>query len=163
MSNCQKPEKQQQLFAVGPVNMLDSTLAVARNGLPYSRTREFSNIITDVSNKLVELCHAGDDARALLLTGSGTLGMEAALLNCFNEQDKLLIVNSGSFGQRFVDIATTLSLNFTEIVIEFGRSIEASDLKPYENQGFGSMRLRHPCQGCASRARNPKGPETTPF
>ena len=39
-----------------------------------------------------------------IITGSGTAAMEATVMNVFNESDKLLVVNGGGFGQRFVDL-----------------------------------------------------------
>lgn len=38
------------------------------------------------------------------MTGSGTAAMEAVVVNMFDEHDKLLVINGGSFGQRFVDL-----------------------------------------------------------
>ena len=41
--------------------------------------------------------------------------MEATVMNCLNKSDKALIVNGGSFGQRFVDLCEIYQIPYEEI------------------------------------------------
>ena len=45
------------------------------------------------------------------MTCSGTGVMEAAVVNLFSKKEKILVINTGNFGQRFVEIAATYDLD----------------------------------------------------
>ena len=62
------------------------------------RTPEFSELMKENERLMVKFMEAEEGSRALFLTGSGTSAMEAAVMNLFTKQDRLLIVNGGSFG-----------------------------------------------------------------
>ena len=98
-------------FAVGPVMSGEEVLEVSGRNAPYFRTAEFSKIMLDCEKNLLSLASAPDNSRIIFLTGSGTAGMEATLLNTLNKNDKLLIVKGGSFGARFCEIAEALGID----------------------------------------------------
>lgn len=123
-------------FTVGPVMSDDAVRAVGAEQVPYFRTPEFSQIVFENEALVKKFALADDAARVIFLTGSGTAAMEAVIMNCFTPDDKLLIVNGGSFGQRFVDLCRLHQIPFTELVPEFGYDINAAMLSPYEQQGY---------------------------
>lgn len=123
-------------FAVGPVMSGEEVLCVASRNAPYFRTAEFSQIMLDCEKNLLSLADAPDNSRVVFLTGSGTAGMEAALLNTLNRNDKLLIVKGGSFGARFCEIAAALSIPFEAIEIEAGKTLHKEDLDKFEGKDF---------------------------
>lgn len=57
-------------------------------------------------------------------------------MNVFTPQDKVLVVNGGSFGHRFVQICQIHDIPYTEIIPEFGHDVTIEMLQPYEGQGF---------------------------
>lgn len=123
-------------FTVGPVQSEDAVREVGSQQVPYFRTPEFSAVMLENEALMKKFAKAGEDARVVFLTGSGTASMEAAVMNAFDETDKLLIVNGGSFGQRFVEICQLHGLRFSQISLEPGRALTAAHLLPYENQGY---------------------------
>lgn len=123
-------------FAVGPVMMDEEILELGSNQLPYFRTQEFSNLMLENEMFIKKLVKADEDARAVFLTASGTGAMEAAIINTFNKNDKLLVVNGGSFGQRFVDICNIHGISFEDIKLKYGESLKAEHLEKYKNKGF---------------------------
>lgn len=123
-------------FTVGPVMMDDATLQIGALQIPYFRTPEFSEIMFESESLVKELSNADRSCKALFLTGSGTASMEAAIINCFTNQDKLLIVNGGSFGQRFVEICQIHNIPYCEICKSPGKDIVAEDLESYDGKNF---------------------------
>lgn len=62
-----------------------------------------------------------DGARVHAFAGSGTLAMEAALVNHARPGDRVLVISHGFFGDRFADIATTLGMRADVVRAEWGR------------------------------------------
>ena len=59
----------------------------------------FGNIMRDVTGHLKELYRT--DADVLLMTSSGTGGLESAVANCFSPGDEVLVPLAGFFAERF--------------------------------------------------------------
>ena len=123
-------------FTVGPVMSSDMVRAIGQEQVPYFRTSEFSELMLECERLLKKFAGAHDDARSLFITGSGTASMEAAVMNVFTPKDKVLVVNGGSFGHRFVELCRIHDVPFTSINLELGQPLTASHLEPYENQGY---------------------------
>ena len=123
-------------FTVGPVEMSDNTREIGKNQIPYFRTTEFSKIMLENEKYIKKFSKTTDDSRAVFLTGSGTAAMEAVVMNMFDENDKLLVVNGGTFGKRFVSICEVHQLQYTEIKIDFGKVLTKDDLEQYDNKGY---------------------------
>ncbi len=123
-------------FAVGPVQIPDYIRAMSAEPVPYFRTADFSALMLENEKLFKELVDAPEGARAVFLTGSGTAAMDAVVNNLFTAQDKLLVVNGGSFGHRFCEICQCYDLPYQEIAMEMGKDLKPEDLAPYENAGF---------------------------
>lgn len=126
-------------FTVGPVQSNEEVLQIGAQQVPYFRTEEFSQIMLENEKLIKKFAKAKDDARVVFITGSGTASMEASVTNIFNKQDKLLVINGGSFGQRFVDICRTYEYDYTEITLNLGENISADILGKYENMGYTGL------------------------
>lgn len=57
----------------------------------------------------------------LLLTGSGTGGLEAAIVNCLSPRDKVLAVSIGIFGERFAQIAAAFGARVVRVEFPLGQ------------------------------------------
>lgn len=123
-------------FTVGPVQSGAEVLEIGAQQVPYFRTSEFSEIMLENEALMLKFSKAPKDARVVFLTGSGTAAMEAAVMNVFTGSDKVLLVNGGGFGQRFHELCQIHEIPFEEILLDTGKALTASDLLPYENQGF---------------------------
>lgn len=123
-------------FTVGPVMTSSSVRAIGSEQVPYFRTAEFSEVMFENEKFVVKFAKAGKNARAVFLTGSGTASMEAAVINVFSQKDKVLVIDGGSFGHRFVQLLEIYNIEHEVIKPEFGHSITAESLVPYENKGF---------------------------
>ena len=114
----------------------DEVRAIGAEQVPYFRTAEFSEIMKENERLMKEFAKASDDARVVFITGSGTASMEAVVMNCFTSADKLLVVNGGSFGHRFVQLCQIHDIPYTEIKLETGNPLTAEELSAYEGQGY---------------------------
>ena len=123
-------------FALGPVMSSDLVLKVGSEQTPYFRTPEFSKITLENEKLMKEMLFADEDSKVIFLTGSGTSGMEATVMNVFTENDKVLIVNGGGFGQRFVDLCKLHNIDCDDIKIDFGSCLTSQMLEEYDNKGY---------------------------
>lgn len=123
-------------FSIGPVQMSDTVRSLGARQVPYFRTRDFSAMLQENEEILVNIAKAPYGSRAIFLTGSGTASMEASVMNFFSVDDRLLVVNGGSFGSRFCRLCDIHNLNYDAIVIAPGKQLHASDLEPFESKGY---------------------------
>lgn len=123
-------------FTVGPVMSDDVVRAVGAEQVPYFRTSEFSSIMLENEKLMKKFAKAGDDARTVFITGSGTASMEATVMNVFDKTDKVLVVNGGSFGHRFVELCQIHDIPYEEIKLEPGKALKTEQLAAYNNKGF---------------------------
>ena len=91
-------------FTVGPVMSSDEVRAIGAEQVPYFRTSEFSAVMLENEKYMLEYAKAPAGSRAVFMTCSSTGSMEAVVMNCFRKEDKVLVINCGSFGQRFVEL-----------------------------------------------------------
>ncbi len=134
-----KGKREMLNFTVGPVMCSEAVREIGREQVPYFRTPEFSAIMLENEKKLKKFAQAGEDARVVFLTGSGTAAMEAAVINSFTSKDKVLVVNGGSFGKRFVELCKIHNIPYTEIKPAFGRDITEEELREYDDKGYTGL------------------------
>lgn len=123
-------------FTVGPVQSSDGVRKIGSEQVPYFRTPEFSKVMLDNERLMKKFANADKDARAVFITGSGTASMEAAVINTLTKNDKVLIVNGGSFGHRFVELCTIHEIPFTEIALEYGKTLTKEQLDAFDGKGY---------------------------
>ncbi len=123
-------------FTVGPVQGDEAILSIGAEQVPYFRTPEFSAVMKESESLMNEFAGVDEKGRTVFITGSGTASMEAAVINLFDEKDKLLVVNGGSFGARFVKLCEIHQIPFEEIKLETGKALTGERLSGYEGKGF---------------------------
>jgi aspartate aminotransferase-like enzyme len=67
--------------------------------------------------------------KVALLTGSGTLAMEAAVINFLTPSDKVIVVNGGTFGQRWCDLCRVHAIPFHEIQLNAGEDLDPEKVR----------------------------------
>lgn len=129
-------------FTVGPVQSSDNVRAIGAEQVPYFRTAEFSEIMLENEHLMKKFANTTDDSRVVFLTCSGSGGMEAAIMNTLTKADRALVINGGSFGQRFVELLNLHNIPFTEIKLEHGKALKKEHLTPYEGKGYTAFLLQ---------------------
>ena len=123
-------------FTVGPVQADEIVREIGAEQVPYFRTAEFSKVMLENEELILKFANAPKSSRAVFMTGSGTASMEAAVINTLTRNDRVLVVNGGSFGQRFVDILSVHKIEYTEIKLNVGQALKKEMLDNYNNCGY---------------------------
>lgn len=123
-------------FTVGPVQMNNSIRELGSDQIPYFRTPEFSDVMYENERLMLKFSKASEESKVVFITGSGTASMEAAVINTLTKNDKVLIVNGGSFGQRFVQLCEIHDISYTDIKLELGKILKKEDLDVFNNRGY---------------------------
>lgn len=123
-------------FTVGPVMSGETVRGIGAEQVPYFRTPEFSEIMLE-NERLVKLfIKAEKDARVVFITGSGTSSMEATVMDVLSSDDKVLVIDGGSFGHRFVQMLELHHISHSIIKMEFGHNIKKEQLIEFEGKGY---------------------------
>ncbi len=77
-----------------------------------------------IRHYLNDLFDPGDGALLAAMPGSGSLGMEAGLTNLADQGDAVLLLVSGTFGERMVEIAHAYHFDYTVLRSEPGHPID---------------------------------------
>ncbi len=123
-------------FTVGPVQANQTVCEIGAEQVPYFRTAEFSQIMLENEQYMKKFSKAAADSRVVFITGSGTAAMEATVMNTLSDKDKVLVVNGGSFGHRFVLLCERHHIPYTEIKLEIGQALKEKMLKPFDGKGY---------------------------
>lgn len=126
-------------FTVGPVMSSPEILAIGGEQVPYFRTQEFSEVMFENESLMKEFVNAPGNAKAVFITGSGTASMEAVVMNIFTSEDKLLVIDGGSFGHRFTELCEIHKIPYTAIKPGTGHSVTEEMLAPYKDQGYTGL------------------------
>lgn len=115
-------------FTVGPVQSSDVVREIGSENVPYFRTAEFSEIMLANERLVKEFVNAPEGSRAVFITGSGTASMEATVMNVLTPKDRALIVNGGSFGERFCKICGIHGIPYDAINLPVGHQLRQADI-----------------------------------
>ncbi|MEM2924276.1 MAG: alanine--glyoxylate aminotransferase family protein [Methanocellales archaeon] len=128
------------LMIPGPVPVLPRILRAMSKPMIHHRLAEFASILAECEEVLKEVFKTKNDV--FILSGSGTAGMEAAVCNVIDREDKLVCVVNGKFGERFKEIGDrygkTISVEF-----EWGSPIELEKVEQALEDGATAITLVH--------------------
>jgi aspartate aminotransferase-like enzyme len=112
-----------RLYAPGPVEVPPQVLEAAARPVVHHRTAAFKELFVRTREKLAEVaCVPGEDV--LILAGSGTAGFEAGLLACVPKGAKVVGINAGKFGERWVKLARHYGFEVAELTLPWGRAAD---------------------------------------
>lgn len=126
-------------FTVGPVMSSKEVCSIGALQVPYFRTAEFSEIMLENEKYMLQYTKAPVGSKTVFMTCSSTGSMEAVIMNCFTPKDKVLIINGGTFGQRFVDICEIHEVPYVALELEHGRKLTKENLYEYDDQDFTGL------------------------
>ncbi|GBD13506.1 Soluble hydrogenase 42 kDa subunit [bacterium HR24] len=111
----------------GPTPCPPQVLAASARQMINHRGREFARLIGVVVERLKRFYRTENDV--LVLTASGTGGLEAAIVNMLSPGDKVLAVVIGEFGQRFAEIAAVYGAQVERLEYEPGLAADPDDVR----------------------------------
>jgi aspartate aminotransferase-like enzyme len=86
------------------------------------RGKEFGQIMTNITAGLKDVFQTKGDV--FILTGSGTGGMEAAVVNVLSPGEKVLVASCGAFGDRFAEIAKNYGADVVKLDFDWGQPVD---------------------------------------
>jgi aspartate aminotransferase-like enzyme len=117
----------QLLMIPGPTPVPNNIALAAAQEMMSHRSGPFKKKMLTLTEKLKTLLQTKNDV--VILTSSGTGGMEATVANCFAKGDKVLICNIGNFGKRWVKLAKTYGLEPEVLEYAYGQAVDPSAIK----------------------------------
>jgi aspartate aminotransferase-like enzyme len=111
----------------GPTPCPSEVLQAMTKQMINHRGPEFAQMLDGVTAKLKQLFQTKNDL--FLLTGSGTGGLEAAIVNALSPGDKVLSVSIGVFGDRFGTIAEQFGAEVVPLRFEWGKAADADAVR----------------------------------
>lgn len=126
-------------FTVGPVMSSEEVRKIGAEQVPYFRTAEFSATMLENEKFMLEYSKAPEGSKAVFMTCSSSGSMEAIVMNCFTKEDKLLVINGGSFGHRFVQLCEIHEIPYVALELEHGKKLTRERLYEYDEQDFTGL------------------------
>ena len=115
------------LLTPGPTNIPENLLEILGTDIVHHRKVDFHNTMKELNENLKKIFKTKENV--YVLTSSGTGAMEAAVVNYFSKGDKVLVINTGYFGDRFRKISNIYGLEPINLEYEFGQSYKLEDVK----------------------------------
>jgi aspartate aminotransferase-like enzyme len=111
---------EQNLRIPGPTPVPDEVLEAQSAPMIDHRGPEFAAMVREISTGIAGLI--GSSGEVLLLTGSGSGALEAAVVNTLSPGDRVLSVITGGFGERFAAIAEAFGASVDRMEVPWGEA-----------------------------------------
>ena len=120
---------EQNLRTPGPTPIPPAVREAQAQQMVDHRGAEFAELLRETSAGLGELIGTGGEI--VLLTGSGSGALEAAVVNTLSPGDRVLSVNIGAFGDRFAKIASAFGADVETLAFEWGTAATPDALRDH--------------------------------
>lgn len=111
-----------QLRIPGPTPLPDEARKALGKQMINHRGPEFAALLNGCTARLKQVFQTKNDL--FVLTGAGTGGLEATLVNVLSPGDKVLSVSIGVFGDRYATIARAFGAEVIPLKFEFGQGAD---------------------------------------
>lgn len=120
-------KKEPLLMTPGPTNIPQNVLEAMARPMIHHRTPGFSETFAKLSSNLQKIFQTKQ--HVFTVASSGTGALEAAIVNCFSQGDKLLVGSIGVFGDRVAKIAEKNGLLVEKISKNWGEVLHPEEVK----------------------------------
>jgi aspartate aminotransferase-like enzyme len=110
------------LLTAGPTPVPERVLLAMARPILYHRAPAFTDCLKEVQEGLKWLIQTKQ--LPLILAGSGTIGMDAAVCNFLRTGDKAVVIRGGKFGERWGKICQAYGIECVFVDVEWGKSVE---------------------------------------
>jgi aspartate aminotransferase-like enzyme len=152
--------KKNRLFTPGPTPLLPEAQTAMASYSAHHRTADFRALFTRVLADLKQFIGTKNDV--LVLSSSGTGFMEASISNLTSPGDRVLVLSSGKFGERWTSLAKAFGCAVETVTAPYGETISLGEvhhkLTPeircvYVQATESSTGARHDVEGIAKLVR----------
>ena len=132
-----------QLRIPGPTPCPDEVLKAIGRQMINHRGKEFGEMTNRFIPKLKQCFQTKNDV--VILSTSGTGGLESAVVNTLSPGDKVLGISIGIFGDRFGECAKTYGAEVIPLKYEWGQTAKPDDVRKAlkENPGVKAVLVTH--------------------
>ena len=116
-----------RLMTPGPTPVPEETLLDLARPVFFHRTAEFRAILGEVVEDLKYVFQTKQPV--IVLTSSGTAGMEAAVINTLSPGDKAILLLCGRWGERWRNICKVHGIEFIPVEVPYGQSNKPEQLE----------------------------------
>jgi aspartate aminotransferase-like enzyme len=117
---------QTQLRIPGPTPLPERVMRSMNRPMIDHRGPEFAAILAEITAGAKRVFKTSNDL--LLLTSSGTGGLESAVANLVSPGDEVVVALCGNFGERFAALAAAYGADVARLESEWGQPVEPDDL-----------------------------------
>jgi aspartate aminotransferase-like enzyme len=118
--------RKRYIFAPGPTSVPPEILLELAKPVLHHREPQFLAILAEVRDGLKYLFQTSGEV--ILLSASGTGGMEAAVANLFSSGDRALVISGGKFGERWAEICRVYGVDAVTLEVPWGEAVKPSDV-----------------------------------
>ncbi|MGC8663589.1 MAG: pyridoxal-phosphate-dependent aminotransferase family protein [Thermoplasmata archaeon] len=131
------------LMIPGPIEYEQNVLnAMAFQTIAHT-SKDFIYIFKETLQNIKNVFYA-ENALPFVLSGSGTLGMEVSTINFIKRDSKVLIVSTGYFGDRFVDLFSRFTKNIDVYKPQLGYAANPKELiEKVESNNYDIVTVTH--------------------
>jgi aspartate aminotransferase-like enzyme len=148
----------QYLLTPGPTPVPERVMLAMARPIIHHRMPAFTAIFNEAAEGLKWVFQTRQPV--LMLAGSGTLAMEAAVVNTMKRGEKALCVVGGKFGERWRNICKAHGIETVNLDVEWGKAIDPQRVKEaldaddkitavFSQANESSTGVRHPVEEIA--------------
>lgn len=120
---------QESLFTPGPTPIPNRVKHAMNQPMIGHRGNAFPKLLEEVSTRLMPVF--GCKSPVTIIAGSGTSALEAATSNVIEENDEVVVIVTGAFGERLAGICEVFGAKVHRLNIEWGKTCSPDQLEDY--------------------------------
>ena len=128
------------LMIPGPVKVAPRVLRALSRPMISHRSGDFSAIYGDCLGLLKQFFETKNDI--VVMTGSGTVGMDAAVSGLIGRDDKIVTISNGKFGERFTEIGERYG-KAIPVKFEWGTPFDLDRVEAALEEGAKAVAMVH--------------------
>lgn len=117
----------QRLFTPGPTQIPESVVVAMSGPMIHHRGPEFKALFAEVTSRLQYIFQTQGDV--VILTASGTGGMEAAVVNLLSPGQRVITIEAGKFGERWGELCRAYGMVPKTMTVPWGEAPDPADVK----------------------------------
>ncbi len=115
------------LLTPGPTPVPPEVAQQEARPILHHRTSEFGKIFVEVIEGMKYVFQTKNDV--LMITGSGTAAMEAAVVNLLSPGDAVIVASCGNFGDRWENICNAYGVKVHKVAAEWGQAVSPNEIE----------------------------------
>src|SRR5690625_2598972 len=127
----------------GPTPIPPSVQRAMAKPIIGHRGQETTELLQRIKPRVKRLF--GTEQDIIMIAGSGTAGLETAVVNTVSSDDEVLVIVTGAFGDRFAKICEAYHIKTHRIDVPWGEAVNSEQLKQFlqGNENIKAVFMTH--------------------